>query len=149
MQELGNPDVLRHLHALLDAKGKTHVTLLLSEVFPSKLAALPHVEAWVQVCCPRLSIDWGHAFSAPLLTPYEAEVALGLRGFDPVYPMDNYAKEGGTYSNYATEGARHATQLRCAEDECCAREGGGGCAGGGCRGAEAGEGQCEGPASLE
>lgn len=26
---------------------------------------------WVQVACPRLSIDWGEAFSKPLLTPYE------------------------------------------------------------------------------
>ena len=33
-----------------------------------------------QVCCPRLSIDWGHAFAAPLLTPYECEIALGCRG---------------------------------------------------------------------
>lgn len=26
---------------------------------------------WVQVACPRLSIDWGEAFDKPLLTPYE------------------------------------------------------------------------------
>jgi hypothetical protein len=34
----------------------------------SYLASLPR---WVQVACPRLSIDWGKAFPKPLLTPYE------------------------------------------------------------------------------
>ena len=45
----GNPDVLHHLQKLLESKGCTHLTLLLSEVFPAKLAAIPDVEAWVQV----------------------------------------------------------------------------------------------------
>ena len=57
------------------------------------------VECWVQIACPRLSIDWGYAFPRPLLTPYEALIALGIReGWDVgnggVYPMDFYAKEG-------------------------------------------------------
>lgn len=34
----------------------------------SDLTSLPR---WVQVACPRLSIDWGTAFPKPLLTPYE------------------------------------------------------------------------------
>jgi 2-(3-amino-3-carboxypropyl)histidine synthase len=129
----GNPDVLHHLQRQLEARGCTHLTLLLSEVFPAKLAALPDVQAWVQVCCPRLSTDWGHAFGAPLLTPYEAEVALGARDFQPVYPMDNYAKSGGSYSNYATDALRQASQAKCREQTaggCCATGGGGG--GGGC-----------------
>lgn len=36
------------------------------------------VGVWVQVACPRLSIDWGYAFERPLLSPYEAMVALGV-----------------------------------------------------------------------
>ena len=40
----------------------------------------------------RLSIDWGLAFSAPLLSPYEAAVALGETIWQPdIYPMDFYA----------------------------------------------------------
>lgn len=31
---------------------------------------------WVQVACPRLSIDWGTAFPKPLLTPYEVTPSL-------------------------------------------------------------------------
>jgi 2-(3-amino-3-carboxypropyl)histidine synthase len=84
--------------------------LLLSEIFPGKLAMMSDVEAWVQIACPRLSIDWGYAFARPLLSPYEALVALGVkeapwldelegeRGDGEarrnLYPMDFYAKEG-------------------------------------------------------
>jgi 2-(3-amino-3-carboxypropyl)histidine synthase len=40
----------------------------------------------------RLSIDWGLSFSAPLLSPYEAAVALGeIMWQSQVYPMDFYA----------------------------------------------------------
>jgi 2-(3-amino-3-carboxypropyl)histidine synthase len=51
--------------------------VLLSEVSPPKLASIAGVDAWVQVACPRLSIDWGEGFGLPTLTPYEALVALG------------------------------------------------------------------------
>lgn len=30
---------------------------------------------WVQIACPRLSIDWGTAFSKPLLSPYEVHAS--------------------------------------------------------------------------
>ena len=142
----GNPDVLRHLQQMLEAAGCTHITLLLSEVFPAKLAALPDVQAWVQVCCPRLSIDWGHAFAAPLLTPYEAEVALGARPFAPVYPMDNYAKAGGSYANYAGQAERSLLQQQCRERTCCATEGDDLCSKGGdcCGGGESKGGDCGG-----
>ena len=112
----GNPDVLCHLQALLERRGCTQITLLLSEVFPAKLAVLPEVEAWIQVACPRLSIDWGHAFGSPLLTPYEAEVALGVRGWLTTYPMDNYAKAGGSYANYAGDAERQATLGKCCKE---------------------------------
>ena len=76
------------------ARSKHDFTVfLLSELAPHRLAAAsssqaaveaelvtgPTIGAWVQVACPRLSIDWGHAFGVPLLTPYEAEVsAVGV-----------------------------------------------------------------------
>ena len=48
------------------------VAVLLSEVTPVKVAALSAgVDAWVQVACPRLSIDWGEEFGKPTLNPYE------------------------------------------------------------------------------
>lgn len=61
----------------------------------------------MQTSCPRLSIDWGYAFERPLLSPYEASVAVGrIQGWEGLsleskkqgaergegdYPMDFYA----------------------------------------------------------
>ena len=64
-----------HLISRLESRGKTVMTLLLSEIFPSKLALMSEdIGAWVQIACPRLSIDWGLAFDRPLLTPYEVGI---------------------------------------------------------------------------
>ncbi|KAK6528297.1 Diphthamide biosynthesis protein 1 [Arthrobotrys megalospora] len=95
----GNPNTLANLEDRLKEMGIEYVLLLLSEIFPGKLAMFGDVEAWVQVACPRLSIDWGYAFPRPLLSPYEAWVALGRREEwgkegDGSYPMDFYGKDG-------------------------------------------------------
>ncbi|XP_026546071.1 2-(3-amino-3-carboxypropyl)histidine synthase subunit 1 [Notechis scutatus] len=87
----GSPAILQHLESSLQAAGRPYTRLLLSEIFPSKLQLFPDVEAWVQVACPRLSIDWGAAFEKPLLTPYEAAVALQQIQWQEIYPMDFYA----------------------------------------------------------
>ena len=98
----GNPHTMLMIEKLLQERGITWINLLLSEIFPGKLAMMSDVECWVQIACPRLSIDWGYAFPRPLLTPYEALVVLGQRKDwyetdrpeDRVYPMDFYGKEG-------------------------------------------------------
>ena len=82
-----------------------YMPILLSELSPAKLALFsPHISAFVQTSCPRLSIDWGYAFDKPLLTPYETAVAVGKatswmdderdsegRKVEKVYPMDFYS----------------------------------------------------------
>ncbi|KAL1883910.1 Diphthamide biosynthesis protein 1 [Diaporthe australafricana] len=92
----GNPNTMTLIEKKLTALGIPWINLLLSEIFPGKLAMMSDVECWVQVACPRLSIDWGYAFPRPLLTPYEALVALGEREDwgKGVYPMDYYGKDG-------------------------------------------------------
>jgi 2-(3-amino-3-carboxypropyl)histidine synthase len=102
----GNVSIVNSLVEDLAAAGKDAFVVLLSEIFPSKLALFPDVEAWVQVACPRLSIDWGRAFAVPLLTAYETKVALGVTQWRDTYPMDFYARgeagaAGGAWSNYA------------------------------------------------
>ncbi|XP_062872776.1 2-(3-amino-3-carboxypropyl)histidine synthase subunit 1 [Trichomycterus rosablanca] len=89
----GNPKILEHLEWKLAALGRSSTRVLLSEIFPSKLALMADVDAWVQIACPRLSIDWGTAFSKPLLSPYEAAVALQQVGWQEVYPMDFYSNQ--------------------------------------------------------
>ncbi|XP_001849514.2 2-(3-amino-3-carboxypropyl)histidine synthase subunit 1 [Culex quinquefasciatus] len=73
----GSPKVMEHLRKRLKHHNREAVIILLSEIFPTKLELFREVDAFVQVACPRLSIDWGTAFPKPLLTPYELSVALG------------------------------------------------------------------------
>ncbi|XP_016414118.1 diphthamide biosynthesis protein 1-like [Sinocyclocheilus rhinocerous] len=89
----GNPKILEHLESRLESLGRSFTRVLLSEIFPGKLELLADVDAWVQIACPRLSIDWGTAFSKPLLSPYEAAVALQQVEWQEVYPMDFYSNQ--------------------------------------------------------
>lgn len=97
------------------ASSTPFIPILLSELSPAKLSLLRGISTFVQTSCPRLSIDWGYAFPRPLLSPYEAAVALGVQGArgwkamgpeahtrgleqgrkgDEDYPMDFYADGG-------------------------------------------------------
>jgi 2-(3-amino-3-carboxypropyl)histidine synthase len=105
----GSNKVMEHLEKRIKYHKRDAVTILLSEIFPSKLELFSDVDAFVQIACPRLSIDWGTAFCKPLLTPYELSVALGdapwkldsnvgseaalqVEAFpNDCYPMDFYA----------------------------------------------------------
>ena len=106
------------------------------------------VDAWVQIACPRLSIDWGEGFRAPVLTPFELEVALGEvppfwgagdgDGDDAAarpYPMDFYAQDSGPWGNgyhfAAARTAKAAAAERARKAAACAcGEPAGGCASG-------------------
>ncbi|RKP25516.1 putative diphthamide synthesis protein-domain-containing protein [Syncephalis pseudoplumigaleata] len=89
----GSPRIMEYLQEKIAASGRTCTTVLLSEIFPSKLDLFADVDAWIQIACPRLSIDWGYAFSKPLLSPYEAAVALDAVAWQTIYPMDFYAQD--------------------------------------------------------
>lgn len=89
----GSPAVLDDLKRKLEQHGRPFVTLLMSEIKPAKLEKFHGIDVWVQVACPRLSIDWSSAFDRPILTPYELNVALGECKWQEIYPMDFYAKE--------------------------------------------------------
>lgn len=130
----GNPRILQRLEKKMKEKGFTYTMVLMSEISPERLALFEDsVDAWIQIACPRLSIDWGDAFHKTLLTPFEAEVALGLipgwwerNGLANAccedscsecgskqnhtvedYPMDYYAQDGGEWnSSYAKKMSR-------------------------------------------
>ena len=104
----GNPAVLRRIEERLKGRGITYTVVLLAEVTLERLALFGGVDAWVQISCPRLSIDWGEGFGGvPLLTPYEAFCALGAaKPFyeegapdGGAYPMDYYAADGGDWGS--------------------------------------------------
>lgn len=62
----GNPAILAHLEQLFTSRRLRYSVVLLSEISPAKLNAMSDVEAWVQIACPRLSIDWGEGFRIPV-----------------------------------------------------------------------------------
>lgn len=89
------------IHRLRSRSKCQAVKVLMPEVIQDNLEGFKFIDVWVQVACPRLSIDWGAAFKKPLLNPYEFIQAL--RKFNRVpsskgqigqesYPMDFYAK---------------------------------------------------------
>lgn len=90
----GSPKVLENLQSKIKHPKKS-VVILLSEITPEKLRLFKGIDVFVQVACPRLSIDWGTAFDKPLLTPYELAVCLGeaqwVADEDKNYPMDYYS----------------------------------------------------------
>lgn len=91
----GSTKVLGNLEKQIRNANKKYVKILLSEIFPSKLSLFT-LDAFVQVACPRLSIDWGTAFPKPLLTPYEFSVSLENSKWlkdDGTYPMDFYSND--------------------------------------------------------
>ena len=98
----GNPAIVQRLRQALTKAGKRHMLLLLSEITPAKLQLMERtIDAWVQVACPRLSVDWGHHLShKPVLTPYELMVCLDVTAYQDRYPMDYYSQAGGPWSNY-------------------------------------------------
>ncbi|VDN36459.1 unnamed protein product [Gongylonema pulchrum] len=105
----GNPKIVEELERRLQLAGKMFVRILLSEITPEKLSYFKDIDCWVQVACPRLSIDWGSAFEKPLLTPYELVAALDSVPFRiDTYPMDYYANEslGPWTNNHETYRAR-------------------------------------------
>lgn len=87
----GSPKVLQNVEEKFMKAGLEYVIVLMSEIFPDKLRLFEDVDAWVQVACPRLSIDWGYAFPKPLLSPYEASVVLQEIEWQRDYPMDFYS----------------------------------------------------------
>jgi len=124
----GHPRILHLLEEKIKNSGRNVVRILLSEIFPQKLALMDDmVDAWVQIACPRLSIDWGMAFSKPLLTPFEASVVMNEIAWnvDSSYPMDFYANQslGAWTPNHKPSPATAAVEAA-GSKKCC---GGGQC----------------------
>lgn len=100
----GNPALVSQVQQILSERKVKFFVILLSEVFPQKLEQFQDkIDVWVQIACPRLSVDWGHFFKKPVLTVYELQVMLSQTEWREVYPMDFYAMGSGKWSNYHEE----------------------------------------------
>ncbi|AFM98622.1 diphthamide synthase subunit [Encephalitozoon hellem] len=89
----GNKSILRSVTSRL--KDYDLYLIMLDEISPKKLERYDFIDSFVQISCPRLSIDWGKSFKRPLLSPFEVFYQGGE------YLMDYYSKEGkGEWKNY-------------------------------------------------
>ncbi|EAA20717.1 Putative diphthamide synthesis protein [Plasmodium yoelii yoelii] len=96
----GNVNILKNLINIIKEKKVFYFILLLSEIFNQKLELIKNVDVFVQIGCPRLSIDWGNYNIKPLLNAYEAYVLLNSIKYREIYPMDYYSKVGNVWANY-------------------------------------------------
>jgi len=65
----------------MTSAGKKVYKAVMEEITPNAL--LPYrVDAYVSTACPRLAIDDSVRFDKPMLTPPEAEIAIGIRKWD-------------------------------------------------------------------
>ena len=78
----GNPKILESIKSIMEDRGYSYILVLLSEISPQKLSMMSNgIDAWVQIACPRLSIDWGDEFEKPTLNPYEVGSLCVLYGY--------------------------------------------------------------------
>lgn len=97
----GSVHVLEQLKKICREAGKKFSVFLMSDVCQEAIDKYPGIDAWVEIACPRLAIDWGSEFSKPMLNPYECFAAF--KDLELSYPMDNYLYGGGEWSVYTAK----------------------------------------------
>lgn len=99
----GNPRILDRLQGKMKERGFSWTIFLMSEISPARVSLFgDSVDAWIQIACPRLSIDWGESFGKPLLNPFEAEIALGLipGWWEKASMANSDCNKNGVYCNH-------------------------------------------------
>ncbi|SBS87596.1 diphthamide biosynthesis protein 1, putative [Plasmodium ovale] len=96
----GNVNILKNIINIIKQKNIPYIILLLSEIFNDKLKLFKNIDVFIQIGCPRLSIDWGNYNLKPLLNTYEAYVLLKSVQYRDIYPMDFYSNRGNEWTNY-------------------------------------------------
>lgn len=84
----GFVEALRSLRSLCIAAGKKPYTLAMGRPNPAKLANFPEIEAFVLVGDGADAVLESHDYLAPVLTPFEAKLALDPDG--PLWTVEGY-----------------------------------------------------------
>ena len=96
--------ILKRLCKLLDKNNKKYIIIILNEVTEQKLLNYTKCDCFIQLVCPRLSIDWPDQFSKPMLTPYEVYLSFGETEIkEKIYEMNNYANQTGEWGHFFKE----------------------------------------------
>lgn len=94
----GNTGILDRLIKKVEGMFE-YMVLIASEVNVDLLTSV-EVDFFVQIACPRLSIDWSYGTPKPLLTPFELYALIDKYDLKETYSMDYYSYNGGPWSNF-------------------------------------------------
>ena len=78
-QKFGNP---KYLVDKFKEQGKNPIIITMSEITPEKIMNFYHIDAFVELACPRIAIDDFAKYTKPILTFKEALVALGIKSWE-------------------------------------------------------------------
>jgi len=78
-QKFGNP---KYLVDKFKEQGKNPIVITMSEITPEKIMNFYHIDAFVELACPRIAIDDFAKYTKPILTFKEALVALGIKSWE-------------------------------------------------------------------
>jgi 2-(3-amino-3-carboxypropyl)histidine synthase len=73
--------VAKDIASKIESAGRTAYIAYMNELSPQSLMSY-RVDAYVSTACPRLAMDDYARYPKPILTPIEAEIAVGLRTWD-------------------------------------------------------------------
>lgn len=85
-------EMAKSLKKIIQDQGQEAYLILLDNIKPDLLMAFRDLDAFVVTACPRIAIDDAQIYEKPLLTPYELEVALGIRDWGD-YQIDEIIYE--------------------------------------------------------
>ncbi len=80
-QRFGNP---KYLVDKLKEQGKKPLIITMNEVTPDKIMNFYHVDAFIELACPRIALDDYAKYSKPIVTFREALVALGVKSWEDI-----------------------------------------------------------------
>lgn len=98
----GDKNILNNTIDVLKKNNKKYLIIMMNEITEEKILKFPQCDCFIQVACPRLSIDWSTMqFSKPMLTPYECFLCFEeIKNDENEYKMDNYAKDCGPWGHF-------------------------------------------------
>lgn len=77
-----NLALARRLKALLEETGKTCALVASTELVPESIESFTDLEGFVEVACPRISIDDRSRYHKPMVNPEEALIAIGKKSWE-------------------------------------------------------------------
>jgi len=85
-------EMAKILKEKIEAQGQEAYLILLDNIKPDLLMTFRDIDVFLVTACPRIAIDDAQMYEKPLITPYEMEIALGLRDWED-YHIDEIIYE--------------------------------------------------------